>query len=127
MNVNRYQGMTLVEVLAALVLLSIVAAACTSTLRGAFQSLESIRVIPGTGELSIIADDAAALCHESTAGLPTETPMELSVDCDDGSVAVVLIATVDSGEPSSGTWIRIELGDESSFRWIPKPESEVMQ
>ena len=126
---RRHKGLTLLEVLAATVLLSMIAAACVPLLQQAMRHLhtpiESISIF----DLAELADafvaDPAQFNVESIQSMDDELPLPWPNFTDRPGI---LVHPMMADDPAvNHTWLRFSCADRSVYRWItvdPEQESQ---
>jgi prepilin-type N-terminal cleavage/methylation domain-containing protein len=120
----RRRGLTLIEVVAATVLLSLLAAASLPLLRRAREAVAADEsVATRFGELARFADNA--LADPGGSGLrealdnPAAAPIELT-GFGHGSVTVARLEPVDA--LLEHAWVAFRTGEFEVHRWIPRPK-----
>jgi len=116
------RGMTLVEVLAAVVLLGLLGGVSFSLLRDARLRLETPAPSGPDATLGILADlileDPAAFGLEDD---PLQWPADIEVGATEHGLDRVSIRRIDAPD-AEHTWLVFSAGDTTTFRWLAKPE-----
>ncbi len=123
------RGLTLVEVLAATVLMAIVVAACVPILRQASQALGRPRPPLAIQPLASLADQFVA--KPSAFGLESaisEQSFEIQWPEAVLDRPSVLVQRLERDDPAnSHAWLVFSCGDASVVRWLPRSEPEETQ
>jgi hypothetical protein len=118
-----------VETLAACVLLSIMAAACTSVLRSAFAALPASDADVSIDLLTLAADELIRnpFKYDIVAIADLHAAL-IHVDIDDETMLHVQVDRIETTSPETdGVWLAISATSDSNrvvFRWIPAPPDD---
>lgn len=119
---NNRRGLTLIEVLAATVLLSMIAASCVPLLRLAMNDLRHQDEPFDLIELSLFVDEV--LAEPTEFNLDPETFTESSdcqidwPDSSDGN-SVTMSRLINDDSTANHAWLKFSCNNQSVFRWIP--------
>ena len=120
------RGLTLVEVLAATVLLAILAATCMPLLQRAMRALETIKQPFELLELAQFAD--SLLADPSAFGVEAPSQLaELQLSWpEQPDRSLITVRRLSASDPESDhAWLTFSCGGRAVYRWVPlEPEPE---
>ena len=113
------RGLTLVEVLAATVLLAVMAAVCTPLLRQSMRALDQAPVPFAPHELAAVADTVAADPGRYGAeGVEEITDQEIPWPDEPERPPITLRLIVPEGPETDHAWLALTCGGVTVHRWI---------